>query len=353
MDAEAWNKKKADLDPADMYGHVMNFPKYLKKGADIGRSATIPQLNAGDISNIVVCGMGGSAIGADLVRSYLADRMTMPMAVCRHYSLPNFVNSSSLVIGSSYSGNTEETLSAVQEAADIGAKVICITTGGKLADMAASGGWTAVKIPPGMSPRAALPYSFAPLLVLMSRLGIVDGCDGDLDKAIDAAEIRVKGYAIDTAGNTAAELAENIHGRIPVIYSGPDYFDAVAVRFKGQICENSKQLAFVNVYPEYNHNELVGWEIFKPFVEKLIVLTLRDTEDHPRVSARMNIVGKLFSDRGVEAVDLNSDGDSRLSRMISLIQLGDFVSVYLALLNGADPTPVKVIDHLKSELAKQ
>jgi glucose/mannose-6-phosphate isomerase len=201
-------------------------------------------------------------------------------------------------------------------------------------------------------PRAALAYSFAPLLVLISRLGLVPGCESDLQSASEAARKRSESYSIDSEDNTAMRLALSIYGRIPIIYAAHDHFDAVALRLKGQICENSKQLAFVNVYPEFNHNELVGWDLYQRFAEKLIIVTLKDEDDHVRVAARMRIVDGLFSKRGIESVTLTSDGDNLLSRMLSLIQVGDFASFYLALLNEVDPSPVEVIDYLKSELRK-
>jgi glucose/mannose-6-phosphate isomerase len=352
MDIESWKEKQKQFDPGGMYEDIMGFPGHLINAKKIAFSASLPDLSADKVSDIVVCGMGGSAIGADLVRSYIADKLTVPFATCRHYTLPSFVSDKSLIIGSSYSGNTEETLSAMSHAARVGAKVICITTGGRLAEMAAENDWTVISIPGGMMPRAALAYSFVPLLVLMSRLGFVPGSADDLDDAADSARQRTETYSIDSPANTAVRLAQRMHGRIPIIYAGPDHFDAVAVRFKGQICENSKQLAFANVFSEFNHNELVGWEIYKPFADRLAVVILIDGDDHPRVSVRMTIVARWLKDRNIEVVELVSDGSNLLSRMISLIQLGDFASFYLAMLNETDPSPVKVIDYLKAELEK-
>ncbi|MBU1318209.1 MAG: bifunctional phosphoglucose/phosphomannose isomerase [candidate division Zixibacteria bacterium] len=352
MDSEYYMTRMAEFDPDGMYGDIASFPDHLEEGMRIASQASLPEIPVNSIDHIIVCGMGGSAIGADLVRSYLADRLGIPMSICRHYRLPGYAGKSTLVIGSSYSGNTEETLSSIADAERVGAQTICITTGGKLEKMAAKNDWACVKIPPGMMPRAALAYSFVPLLVLMSRLGFAPGCDNDLQEATGTARSRVKELSIDNDKNEAMKLAEMIRGRIPIIYAGQDHIDAVAVRFKGQICENSKQLAFTNVYPEFNHNELVGWSIFEPFVDKLIVITLRDIDDHKRVSARMKIVGEIFSSNDIPAVEIASDGDSLLSRMMSLIQFGDFTSFFLAMLNRTDPSPVHVIDHLKSELDK-
>ncbi len=343
---------KKELDPDGMYEDIVAFPEHMKDGKQIADSAKLPSLPIDEIRQIVVCGMGGSAIGGDLVRAYLGKDLQIPMVICRHYEVPPWVGKYTLVIGSSYSGNTEETLSAISSAADRGARVICITTGGKLKEMAGDNNWPVVTIPKGMMPRAALAYSFIPLLVTMSRFGFVKDCDREIPGAIEDAKKRATAYSLESGDNAAVKLARRVHGRIPIIYAGPDFIDAVGVRFKGQICENSKQLAFVNVYPEFNHNELVGWEIYEPFAKKLIVITLRDDNNHKRVDARMDIVNRWLAERDIEHFDMTSDGDSLLSRMISLIQYGDFTSWYLAMLNGADPSPVRVIDYLKGELDK-
>lgn len=352
MSGSNWHSLKSQLDPDDMYRDILEFPKHLADAKRIIDATDLPDIDSDEVDHVVVCGMGGSAIGADLVRGLLEDELSIPMVVCRHYRLPAFVGKKTLVIGSSYSGNTEETLSAVEQAADAGAKIICATTGGKLGQMADRSGWKRITVPPGMMPRAALAYSFVPLLTAMSRLGFAPGCDDDLDKAITEASARLEKYSIEIDDNPAMQLANRIHGRIPTIYAAPDRFAVVAVRFKGQICENSKQLAFANVYPEFNHNELVGWESYESFADRLIAVTLRDQDDHPRVAARMAVVDSWLAERSIERIELASNGGSALSRMMSLIQLGDFASFYLAMLNGVDPTPVDVIDHLKTELEK-
>jgi glucose/mannose-6-phosphate isomerase len=335
-----------------MYEKIVGFPAQLNEGWEIGKQAEMPDLDISAINNIVVCGLGGSAIGGDLVRTFLAYRIGVPFHVCRHYLLPQFVDSSTLCILSSYSGNTEETLSAYSQARAKGARIFAITSGGKLKEKALADGYTVITIPPGYPPRAALGYSFMPMLVTLSRLGFVDDLNPEIEAAIAFLDNNCKNYLIENAANPALTTAQKLEGKIPLIYAGQDHIDAVAVRFKGQICENSKQLAFFNFFPEFNHNELVGWGLVEPFKDKLFAIILKDKDDHKRVSHRMDIVADIIREKGVDGMQFESSGPNLLARMFSIIQFGDFVSLYLALLNKIDPTPVAVIDFLKKELAK-
>jgi len=339
-------------DTEDMYGKIAGFPAQLNQGYQIGKSADLPDLNLDAIKNIVVCGLGGSAIGGDLVRTYLAYRIKIPFYICRHYLLPEFVDSSSLCILSSYSGNTEETLSAYDHAKARSAELIAITSGGKLKEKALADGYKVITIPPGYPPRAALGFSFMPMLVALTRLGFVGDIDSEIEAMISFLDENVKNYLIEKPDNPAMVTAQKMVGKIPLIYAGQDHVDAVAVRFKGQICENSKQLAFFNFFPEFNHNELVGWGLVEPFKDKLFAIILEDKDDYERISLRMKIVAGIIREKGVEVMEFKSSGPNLLARMFSIIQFGDFASYYLALLNKIDPTPVKVIDFLKKELAK-
>jgi glucose/mannose-6-phosphate isomerase len=343
-----------NIDPSGMYDKIYNFPEQLEEAARIGLNLN-PDLNYfKGIANIVVIGMGGSAIGGDLVRSYLADKINIPFFICRHYRLPEFVNENSLVIGSSYSGNTEESLSAFNDALSRKAKIACITTGGKLGELAQKNNFLVAKLPKGYPPRAALGFSFIPLLCLMSRLGFINDVEKDISELVKELKSWRDLYSIDmaTEKNRAKSLAVKFYNKIPIIYTGPELTDAIGTRWKGQICENSKCLAFNNQFPEFNHNELVGWNVIEAYRDKIIVVYLKDHDDHDRVSKRMSVVKQIIEKQKVEIVEVNSRGTSPLARMFSLIQIGDFTSFYLAILNNIDPTPVKVIDFLKDELTK-
>jgi glucose/mannose-6-phosphate isomerase len=342
------------IDPQGMYDLLLSFPVQVDTAYAIGQRCPLPEVKSSSVKNIVVTGMGGSAIGGDLARSYLAEDLKIPFLICRNYTLPTFVGPDSLVIASSYSGNTEETVEAYQQAKDAGAKLLAITTGGELAEKATSDRIPLIKIPPGLPPRAALGYSFVPLLVSLWRMKLapdrcIDFFEGEhiLKQGVD--EYRVE---VPLSENLAKEMATKLHRKLPIIYSATDHFDAVAVRFKGQLCENSKMLAFFNFFPEFNHNELVGWNKLYDLQPHLAVVILRDEDDHHRIRRRMELVRGIVEDLDVPVYELESKGGCLLERMFSLIQLGDFISFYLAILNEVDPTPVEVIDYLKRELAK-
>jgi glucose/mannose-6-phosphate isomerase len=340
------------IDQKGMYDLIHNFPLQLTEGAHLGLIADLNLENFAPDS-ITLAGMGGSAIGGDLARSYLASELKIPFWVCRNYNLPEFVNEKSLVFVSSYSGNTEETLSAYQEAKRRKAKIIAITSGGKLLEESKNFNYPFILLPKGFPPRAALGYSFTPILVTLSRSGLVSDKMEELEKASKFLEENRNEYSLErkTGENPAKTLAVNLFQKIPIIYSSTDYFDAVGYRWKGQLCENSKILAFNNYFPEFNHNELVGWKVLEHIRDRVVVIILQDKEDHPRIQRRMQIVKEIIEKEKVKVIEIKSEGENLLCRIFSLIQLGDFTSFYLAILNQVDPTPVKVIDLLKNKLA--
>jgi glucose/mannose-6-phosphate isomerase len=339
------------FDPKDMYDLIFNFPQQLIKGIHLGVRADLKWTKLRP-DNIILAGMGGSAIGGDLARSYLADELKIPFFICRNYTLPKFVNDKSLVFVSSYSGNTEETLSAYQEAKRRKAKIIAITSGGKLLEKCSKERFPFITIPKGFPPRAALGYSFTPLLIVLSRLRIISDKTAMLRKTSKYLEGKRAEFALEkkSSQNQAKSLALKLYRKIPIIYSSTDYFDAVGYRWKGQFCENSKSLAFNNYFPEFNHNELVGWKVLDHIRDKLIVIILKDKKDHSRIQKRMKIVETIIKKEKVKVIEIESQGENLLSRIFSLIQLGDFTSFYLSILNREDPTPVKVIDYLKKKL---
>jgi glucose/mannose-6-phosphate isomerase len=343
------------IDQKGMYDLIYQFPEEFERALNIAEATKLPDWKADQIENIVVAGMGGSAIGGDLVRSYLAEKLSIPFFICRNYTLPNFVGESTLVFVSSYSGNTEETLSAYDDAKRRGAKIIAISSDGKVKEEAIQDKIIYVNIPEGFPPRAALGYSFVPILVLLERLGFVQGEKEEIRKTKEFLSSNRSKYRMELGieKNLAKKIALELHRKLPIIYAGNDHFDAVSTRWKGQICENAKMLAYSNVFPEFNHNELVGWKILSGYRDHLSVVILKDREDHIRIKRRMEIVKGIIEKEGVKVWEIESCGETLLSRMFSLIQLGDFVSFYLAILNREDPTPVKVIDFLKNELAKQ
>jgi glucose/mannose-6-phosphate isomerase len=344
---------KETLDKGDMYGLIKAMPQNMQEGLALGKSANLMGLEQETFHSVVVAGMGGSAIAGDIARSYLYRDIQIPFIVCRYYKLPAFVNRKALVICSSYSGNTEETLCAYEEAIDAGAHVIVITSGGKLAHQAECDDIPIIRVKGGLQPRAALGYSIAPILMILERLGLCEEQSQALSQAATKMASWASLYEPSDDRNPALELARQIYGTIPVIYSGYEMFDAVATRFKSQLCENAEVLAFTNTFPEQNHNELVGWHKLYDLDKKYTVIILNDSQEYKRIKARMEIVAKYLRDKGIKVLWLESRAGEDLDRIFYFIQYLDFTSYYLALLNGLDPTPVTAIDYLKEMLAKR
>ncbi len=343
-----------ETDPGGMVTLLRDFPSQFPIGRQIAQDDDISSIDSGAVKNIVVCGMGGSAIGGDLVRSYAIDKLKIPMVINRDYFLPAFVDKDSLVIGSSYSGNTEETLSCFEEAKNRGALRIALTTGGKLAEIARADGLPLMILPPGLPPRAALGYSFAPILTIIERLELLPNQDTAFDEMLEKLQSGVKMFDTDRPSreNDAKSLAFQLYDKLPLIYSDDRHFNTVAVRFRGQINENAKQLAYSAVIPENNHNELVGWKHLGALPDSLIAVHISDDDMPERVKFRMKFLEDVQLELEVERTYIKSRGEGLLARMFSLIQLGDWASYYLAILNEEDPKPVKIIDKLKAALAE-
>ena len=343
-------------DASNMLKLLETFPAQVREAKKIGESFDVPASFKTSYKNIVCTGLGGSAIGADILRSYIAGESRLPVFVNRSYTLPKFVDASSLVIVSSYSGNTEETISAYKDALSKGAKIIAVTSGGTIESMAASDGFPAIKIPGGLPPRCALGYSFFPVLILLSKLGIIGDKATSIDEAIGLMEQLIAtqiGPAISSEKNIAKTAAKFLFRKFPVIYANQANIDCAATRWRGEIAENSKTLSSMHLFPEMNHNEIVGWEYPKKILKDFAVIMLRDKGDDPRIAKRIEITKKILIKENIEVMEVYSQGDGLLSRVFSLISIGDFVSYYLSILNEVDPTPVERITYLKNELAKK
>jgi glucose/mannose-6-phosphate isomerase len=339
------------VDRSDMHGLLRNFPNQVREAISIGTSARV-RLHTHGVEQIVVCGLGGSAIGGDLLRSYLAGELTVPLLVNRTYTLPKFVGRNTLVIVSSYSGNTEETVAAHREARKRRARILCISSGGTTTKTAHTHRTPLIAIPGGLPPRAALGYSFFPLLIVLNRLGFIRNPMRDIRETLALLETKAQEYGNpDPATNRALQLAAMLEQRVGIIYSSTERFDAVNTRWRGQIAENAKSLAFGHVLPEMNHNELVGWNTLAPQMREMQVFFLRDRQDHPRIGVRTDITREVIGRYTENITEVCSEGRSLLARMFSLVVLGDWVSYYLAILHRHDPTPVEVIDELKGRLA--
>jgi glucose/mannose-6-phosphate isomerase len=297
--------------------------------------------------------MGGSAIGGDMLVDYLSEELKVPLTVNREYTLPAFVGRDTLVIVSSYSGNTEETVSAFQDAIRKKARILCITSGGKIAKLARARRHMLVVIPGGLPPRAALGYSFFPILIALTKIGLIRNKSRDIEETVRHLTAKSQEYGIpDPTGNRAVQLAGFLRGRVSFVYAGSEHFRSVASRWRGQVAENGKAIMSSHVLPEMNHNEIVGWNGTGSSLRDAQVVLLRDRGDHKRIQKRMELTRQLLSEKTQNIADVWSDGNSLLARMFSLVYLADWTSYYLAILTGVDPTPVNVIDHLKKELGK-
>lgn len=333
-----------------MRGAIRAFPDHLAEGWDRGADATGFGLDADDLNGIVICGMGGSAIGADLVRALAAPEARVPVAVNRAYSVPGWVNDRTLVIASSYSGGTEETLSALDSAEASGARTAAITSGGTLADRMDAA--RTVTISGGLQPRAALGYSLGVLLRAFRDGGLLSLTDSEFLTALGQAKERADEYDTDDRNNLAREVSGSLEGRLPVVYTGPGLLEPVGMRWRTQVHENAKHPAVGNVFPEMDHNEIMGFEAAPEAVARSMeVILLSDADDHPQVRRRFEITRELVARRVSGWREIESEGDSRLGRMLSLVQLGDWASFWLAMRKGEDPTPVETIQKLKGVLA--
>lgn len=319
---------------------------------DISGGVELPVVEA--VSHVVVTGLGGSAIGGDLLRVYCRDKCAVPVIVNRDYTMPSFVGKDTLVFAVSYSGNTEETISAYREAKQRGATLIALTTGGKLKEMAQNDGAPVVTVPCGIAPRSASGYLFIPTLRIMERLGFFNGIAQDVESLVRHLKALHEQLRpeVPVDKNPAKQLAIKLHNRIPVIWGVAGTTGVVAQRWKGQINENAKAPACWNVFPELNHNELVGFKNPENLLKNVHVVILRDDRDDPRVQRRIEITKGVISGAVAGITDVRAGGESDLARLYSLIYSGDYTSLYLAYLYGVDPGPVEVIDYLKSELAK-
>jgi len=337
-------------DPDDMLGRIKELGQQVKDAWKIARAAQLPPSHA-DVRNITVAGMGGSAIGGDLAAALLADELKVPMSVHRDYGLPGYVGRDSLVIVSSYSGNTEETLSAFEEARKRGAKVLAITTGGTLADLARASNYPVITFSYKARPRATLGYSLGLVLGALSRLGLARDLSADIDTATaDLAKLEERVHE-GARTNDAKKLAKELHGRIIVAY-GAGVMGVMARRVKGQWNENSKNWSAYDVMSELNHNAVVGFPNPPIARDALTVLLLRSDRDNPRHKIRFDVTRELLDRASIPHRTLQFSGANMLSEVLQMTLFTDYVSFYVALLNGADPSPNTAIDYLKDRLAK-
>ena len=344
------------LDPFGILNLAINFPEQVAEAARIGRKFA-PPAGLRNPRNIVLAGMGGSAVAGDLLARLIEHRVPVPFLVCRNYDVPALVGPGTLFIASSFSGNTEETISAAQQARARKAKVLCITTGGEIGAFARREKLPLITIPrhdPNMPPRSALGYSLLPLVMTFASLGIYPGASGELRETLALLKSLCAQLhpGVPTAKNQAKQLALALFGKIPVVQGTNGIMAAAAYRWRTQLNENSKTLAISSEYAELDHNEVVGWELPKALGRKFEVVTLTRPGDHLHTQARVEITAEMVR-RKAQMHVLRAQGKSLLAQLLWTVCLGDFVSIYLAFLNRVDPASIDNINELKRRLKER
>jgi glucose/mannose-6-phosphate isomerase len=326
-----------------MNDYINDFTNHLRDAIQIANNTTLVPYNK-EIRNILICGLGGSGIGGTIVSDIITPKVNIPIAATKDYSIPNFVNEHTLVIANSYSGNTEETLYALEKCQARGAEIAVITSGGKFKKIAEENNYNRIIVPGGQPPRAMFGYAFTELFFMLNHYGIIDDSfKSDFDKAItliDTEKMDIQKQAMD--------LAKKMYKQTPVIYVA-NGFEGVAVRFRQQLNENAKMLCWHHVVPEMNHNELLGW---RTNVDDLAVVYFRNKYDYNRNQIRMDINKKVISKFTSNITEIWSKGDSLIENSLYHINVGDWTSWYLSEINNVDAIEIDVIDFLKGELAK-
>jgi len=337
-----------ELDPQGMVDDLDTFPEQCKEAVSIGEAARIP-FNLNEFDRAFVTGMGGSAIVGDI----LSRLLDFPVETNRGYHLPRTARSDDLLIAISYSGNTEETLSALRDGRRRGMKTLCLATGGKMESYCVRESIPLVKIPTGHQPRASTGYMLFPLLELFDEAGLAGTINFDrlFEKIEDLAD--KWNSSVPVPENEPKQLAADFADRIPIIYGTKGNTKVVAYRWKTQINENAKQPAFWNVFPELNHNETVGYQLGSKLMENGKVILLENGLDFERNELRMKIMEDLFKDENIDYGKATAPEGDKFTKIIGQIYFGDYFSVYLALMNEVDPSPVKLIESFKSRLKEE
>lgn len=305
-----------------------------------------------NVKNVVYAGMGGSALAARLSVAWPAYKV--PFEICTDYHVPAYVDQTTLVIAASYSGNTEESIAAYDDARQKGAQVVVIAGGGALIEAATRDGVPFIVLPKAAQPRFAVFYCFKALIDVLESAGLVHASDVEsvISAAADHLEASLKNWLIDvpTAQNPAKQLALDLVGTSPVVYAGPALWPA-AYKWKISFNENAKNVAWAGSYPEFCHNEFIGWSV-APVEKPYSVIDLRSSFDHERITKRFEIVDRLLSGKRPAAKVVQAQGETLFSQLVYTVAFGDFVSLYVGLLNNIDPTPVALVEKLKEELTK-
>ena len=347
-------KKIKKLDRQDMLGIEERFVDQLITAQGIVRSADYKNLKNKSFKGIAILGMGGSGVSGDIIKNLVCDSCEIAVAVIKDYELPAFIREGWLVVAISYSGNTEETLSAIRQAFQRNCEIMCISSGGKLMEIAAEKNKCLVKVPGGFQPRGASGYLFFSTLLSLVEIGAISISKSDVDESLELLKQKALLYRreSETTDNPAKKLALELEGFMTVIYGVSGFLSAIAYRWKCEINENSKCPSFTADFPELNHNETVGWENISEITKKFALVVFKDATASERIKVRIDTTSKLIRKNLGKIIEIPVEGRSKLARALSTMYLGDIASVYLAFLYNTDPTPVDRISALKIELAK-
>jgi len=334
-------------DPLEMIKHIRAFPQLLDTARNQAAKYDFP-FNSRGIDKIIMLGMGGSAMGGEIVADLLMSEAKIPVWVHRGYNLPEFADEKSLFVFISYSGNTEETLSGFEKAMELPSKKIVLTSGGKLKELADKSKVFTSIIDYPAAPRAAFPWMFGAMLGMFYKLGLLSRKTSDTKPVVPILDNMVAGLdiGVPTHSNRAKQMAQQLFGKIAVIY-GAEFLGGVSRRWKTQVNENGKGWAFFEVLPELLHNSVVGYPCPPALQKNIEVLILRSQSLNPRVLVQIDAVKRVLEGTAIPHQVVDAEGDSLLTQVLTLILLGDFASYYLAILNGVDPTPVAIIDTIK------
>jgi glucose/mannose-6-phosphate isomerase len=325
-----------------MNDYINDFTNHLSDALTIGSSTVLKKTNK-SFSNILICGLGGSGIGGTIVKDLISKDISIPIETSKGYDVPGFVNEKTLVVACSYSGNTEETLSALNKCLEKNAEVVIVCSGGKLQDLALEKDLNHIIIPGGNPPRAMFGYGFTQLFFVLNNYGIInDSFKADFKKSILLINLEQENIK-----KTAQDISKKLFNTTPIIYVA-DGFEGVAVRFRQQINENSKMLCWHHVVPEMNHNELLGW---RTNVEDTSVIYLRNESDYYRNKTRIDINKSVIEKYTSNISEIWSLGNSSIERSLYLINVGDWISWYLSELNNVDAIEIDVINYLKEKLS--
>lgn len=340
-----------EIDRSGMLELVDKLPDMMEEGWAASEKVNIA--NAGKINDLVISGMGGSAISGDIVSLALRGKSDFPVFVNRNYGCPKFVGVGTLFLAVSYSGNTEETLSAFKEALKAGSKIISISSGGDLKELSRKNNIPLIEVPKGLPPRAAIGYLLSAVLGALNKAG-AGAFKTDLNETIRSLKRLVKKYGALSASreNEAKQMAKRLYGKTPVILASDGTSYAAGLRWKTQLSENSKITSLLSIFPEMDHNDIVNFSFLKKGSHNYSFVILRDEADPERMKKRIEVTKSLISGNTGGITEVWSQGRSSLERTLSLILYGDYLTIYLAVLSSTDPTPVDIIEKLKKELLR-